>query len=61
MKNFENYGVKEINNSSAKLIDGGSWLGRAIGVAVGTVLRYYGPVGTNQALIDYSLYRAENS
>jgi len=59
MKNLENLGVQEIENLNNKLINGGSWLGEAVGTAVGAAFRYYGPVGAWQMTMDYALSKIE--
>lgn len=59
MENLENYGVQNINVTSAKTIDGGSWLGEVIGKFVGAMGRYSGPQGALQFTIDYGMSKVQ--
>lgn len=59
MKNLENLGVQEIENGNEMFINGGSWLGEAIGTVVGAGLRYYGPLGAWQMTMDYALSKVK--
>ena len=59
MRNLENYGVQEISESSGKLVQGGSWLGKAVGKFVGVILRYAGPNGPTQIQIDMAISGAQ--
>jgi len=56
MKNFKDYGVLEINDSSAKCLNGGSWIGDNLGYAVGCIVRYSAPngIGTSNLIMDYA-------
>jgi hypothetical protein len=58
MKNLANYKVEEISYSSAKSINGGSILGKALGTALGILFRYSGPFGATQLSIDYATSEA---
>ncbi|MGB5170852.1 hypothetical protein [Eudoraea sp.] len=59
MKKLENYGIEEMNDSSLKLIYGGSGAGNAIGVFLGSLVRYGGGyMGGVTFVTDYARYRA---
>jgi len=56
MKNLKDYGVLEINDSSAKCMNGGSWIPPNLGLVVGAILRYSAPngIGTSNLIMDYA-------
>ena len=39
MKNLENFGVQELNQEELKELNGGGWLGYALGVIVGGIIK----------------------
>jgi len=55
MKNLENYGVFELTQSSSKLMQGGSWLGKSLGKLLGAAAKYSTPYGGSQFLVDYTI------
>ncbi len=59
MKNLKNYRVKEMSESSAILINGGTWLGYAVGFAFGGALRYSGALGVGRFSTDMAAYFAK--
>ncbi len=59
MKNLENYGVEEMSDSSAKLINGGTGLGYAVGFVLGGALRYSGVLGMVSLRTDMATYFAK--
>lgn len=59
MKNLENYGVEEMSDSSSNLINGGSWLGYAVGFFLGGITRYSGAYGVAVVSTDMAVYLAK--
>lgn len=59
MKNLENLGVQEIENCNEKLINGGSWLGEAIGTLVGAMVRYNPVTGGTNVCADVAYYMSK--
>ncbi len=56
MKNLNGFQVEELGYSSAESINGGSWLGKAVGKFFGSALRYAGPYGAAQIQVDAAVY-----
>lgn len=59
MKNLENYGIEEISDSSLSLINGGSWLGYAVGFFLGGFTRYSGAFGVATVSTDMAVHLAK--
>ena len=57
MKNLEIYKVKELDDTSATFVNGGSWLGEAVGTFLGALGRYHGNLGAALFVSDYMGYR----
>ncbi|MEM8509690.1 MAG: hypothetical protein AAF717_17795 [Bacteroidota bacterium] len=56
MKEFNKSYVVELSEASTKNINGGSWLGEAVGTILGAMVRYSGPIGANNICADVALY-----
>ncbi len=59
MKNLKSIKVEELSYSSSESINGGSWLGVAVGKMVGAMVRYSGPAGQIYMTLDYAASQAE--